>query len=84
VNRDDAIAQLCPELRAILDAELAAGNSIAEVAEAWGLGVLLVLPFRLTHAVSDRITFRPVNDPHYWLAEYNCAEPKQFIACRFP
>ena len=81
---EDNIARLCPELRAILDSELASGNSISESWDGWGLGVLLALPFRRKHPVSDRIFYRPVNDPHYWQAEYWCSDPQQRVACRFP
>lgn len=81
---EDHISGLCPELRAIVGAELAAGNSIAEYWRGWGFGVLLHKPFLLKHVTSDHITFRPVNDPHYWQAEYAFQELGQVVACRLP
>jgi hypothetical protein len=82
-SRDENIAKLCPELRAILEAELAAGNSIAETWDGWGLGVLLSRPFLVVHPVGGSVCFRPLNDPHYWKAEYACDTLKQIVGCRF-
>lgn len=81
---EDHISKLCPELRAIVAAELAAGNSIAECWSGWGFGVLLHKPFLRKHATSEHICFRPINDPHYWQAEYACDALQQLVACRFP
>ncbi|MEL4181527.1 hypothetical protein [Roseateles sp. PN1] len=79
----ESAAKLCPELQAILRAELQAGNAISESWSEWGLGVLLRDPFHQTHYHSGRIEYRDLNDPHYWKAEYSCPELKQIVGCRF-
>jgi hypothetical protein len=81
-------ARLCPELRALLDAELAAGNKVAEC----GIGVngstaplvLLASPFRARpDALPVGVEYREVNDPHWWKAEYFHTPTKHCLACRF-
>lgn len=78
------IEQLCPELRAILDVELAAGNEVIATFEGWGSIVMLARPFRAAHAIDgQRVTFVEVNDPHYWKSQYSVKELDQHLACRF-
>jgi hypothetical protein len=75
---------LCPELKAILDAELAAGNRVVEDWEGYGSVVMLARPFILKHQADDALVeFREINDPHYWLAEWRCRRTGQLLACRF-
>ena len=83
-----ALASLCPELRSLLAAELAAGNPIAEVTPRWSgeqsCLVLLKKPFQVAHATLPLgVVYREVNDPHWWKAEYFHAETKSCLACRF-
>lgn len=79
------VEQLCPELRAIVDAELAAGNWVSETWTDWGFVVLLGAPFLCVHpADGQTIVHRDVNDPHYWLREFQCIDHDQVVACRFP
>lgn len=78
------IEQLCPELKTILDAELAAGNEVIATFEGWGRIVMLAQPFRAAHAIDGkRVTFVEVNDPHYWKSQYSVKELDQHLACRF-
>lgn len=78
------VEQLCPELRAIVDAELAAGNWVAETWTDWGFVVLLGAPFLCDHAANGQmIVHRDVNDPHYWSREFRCIDHHQVVACRF-
>lgn len=84
-NIDPArIATLCPELKAILEAELAAGNEVVATVEAWGSIVMLAQHFRVRHEIAGtRVTFLEVNDPHYWKSQYSVKELDQHVACRF-
>ena len=80
------VAGLCGELRQILEAELAAGNRIAETSRDWpvALNLWLAHPFRArTIAVPAEVRFRQVDDPHWWLAEYECQQHHHLLACRF-
>lgn len=77
------VAALCPELKAILDAELAAGNEVLATLEAWGSIVMLAQHFRVKHEIGGRVTFIEVNDPHYWKSQYSVKELDQHLACRF-
>jgi hypothetical protein len=79
------IEALCPELRTILDAELAAGNSVVETWTGWGHVVMLKREFLCAHAVDGtRVVYRDVNDPHYWKAQYSVRDVDQIVACRIP
>lgn len=77
---------LAAPLQAILDAELAAGNTVAEVS-AWSprceLLVLLRQPFARQYSPAPGLSYRLLNDPHYWLAEYAYAEGRQVLGCHF-
>lgn len=78
------IGQLCPELRTILDAELAAGNKVATTLVAWGMIVMLEQRFLVPHQIEGtRVSFLDVNDPHYWKSQYSVKELDQHVACRF-
>lgn len=75
---------LCPELLAILDAELAAGNRVAGTMDnGWGKIVVLQQDFRQAHQAEGRVAFIEVNDPHYWKAQYSVKELDQHVACKF-
>jgi hypothetical protein len=78
------IDALCLELRGILAAELAAGNTVVETWEGWGHVIMLGHPFRCAHSTEGtRVAYRDVDDPHHWKAEYFVADLKQAVACRF-
>ena len=71
-------------------AEINAGAKIVEGTSVpnWGaLQRLIILdaPFRTTawkeHA---GLTFRDINDPHYWQAEVEDKLTHELLACRFP
>jgi len=80
------IAELCEELRPLLDAELAAGNSIVETWKGWpkdGLCVMLARPFILrTDTLPPGVRFVAVDDPHYWKSELVCDRTHHTLACR--
>jgi hypothetical protein len=84
----DALAALCPELRAILDAELAAGNMISEASRGAGkpnaVYVALRRPFLTQQPYLPRgVAYREINDPHWWKAEYEHAATGYLLVCRF-
>ena len=79
------VADLCADLRGVLEAELAAGNVVVETSRGWpGLvSVWLGGPFRarLRNEI-EHVVFREINDPHYWLSEYECTKHQHLLACR--
>jgi hypothetical protein len=79
-----AFSDFHPELRRILELELAAGNSVVETWSGFGNGVLLAEPFKRKHSFSSAtLEYREVDDPHYWRAEYRVRGLDEFVACRF-
>jgi hypothetical protein len=84
---DVIAANFAPELRAILEAEIAAGNVIAEVRTDSPVhdAVVVVLekgfltPLR---PASKNMRFRQVNLPGWWRAEYTAAQPPHTLAAR--
>lgn len=80
------VADLCTELRGVLEAELAAGNVVVETSRGWprSVNVWLGGPFRvLPPKEPDHVLFGEVNDPHYWLAEYECTKHRHLLACTY-
>jgi RimJ/RimL family protein N-acetyltransferase len=86
-NRDQpALAALHPDLRAMLDAELAAGNQVEETGRGWpdadSVFVRLRDPFRAKPAVlPDGVVYTEPNDPHWWKADYTTRSPRHTLAC---
>jgi hypothetical protein len=78
---NERIERLCPQLKSILDAELRAGNAVAQTWDDRGFGVLLKKPFLLEHHRDSSVAFRRLDDPHYWKAEYSSQD--QILACAF-
>jgi hypothetical protein len=76
-----------PQLNALLSAELAAGNRVAEDGPGWGGMARLVLlagPFRMPRPdPASGLAFRDIRDPHYWLAEVEDPTTHEMLACRF-
>jgi hypothetical protein len=83
----EKLPPLCAELRPLLDAELAAGNRVAYHHVNVGpdaLAVMLKKPFSCKPAALPAgVTYTDVNDPHWWLAEYRCAQHCHLLACQF-
>lgn len=77
---------MVPALQAILNAELARGNSILSVGD-WApdcrLFVQLARPFRKRYPAQPGIVYADLNDPHYWKAEYRTADGAECLACGF-
>jgi len=75
------VERLCPELRSLLEAELARGNRINEANASWGLGggTVWFLRRAAQHAVPTGVEFRLLEDPHDGYAEYICREHKQVL-----
>ena len=78
--------QLAASLQIILDAELAAGNVVQEVSM-WPpvceLLIVLRRPFRQAYPTPPGVRYLPLNDPHYWQAEYSLDDGRQVLACAF-
>jgi hypothetical protein len=78
---------LCPELDALLRDELAAGNAVREAGPALGSPGTLVLLARSFRAQPEtlppEVCLVPVNDPHWWKAEYRCRLHPDVLACPF-
>jgi len=81
-----ALAKLHPALRAILEAELAAGNEVAETGGGWpdpdSVFVRLRHPFRTRPSpLPAGVVYTEPNDPHWWKANYSSASPRHILAC---
>jgi hypothetical protein len=87
MSQSAASPSLVEPLQAILEAELANGNEIAEVT-AWlpkcELLVILRHPFHRAYRSSSEIEFAAIDDLHYWKSEYRFQGGKQTLACGFP
>lgn len=76
-------------MQTVLIAELDAGAKIVEGTfnPNWGkLKRLIILdaPFRTTAwKEHGSLTFRDINDPHYWKAEVEDSGTHELLACRF-
>lgn len=81
-----SVPRMMPALQAILDAEIARGNSILSVGD-WPpdcrLFVQLARPFRKGYPLPPGIAYVALNDPHYWKAEYRTADGAECLACGF-
>lgn len=80
-----ALAVLHPSLRAILEAELTAGNEVAETSSGWPDPDSVFV--RLRHAFRSRpaqlpedVEYAELNDPHWWKAEYRASKPRHTLA----
>lgn len=80
-----ALARLHPALRAILDAEIAAGNEVAETGGGWpdadSVFVQLRYPFRTKpDPLPPGVVYTEPNDPHWWRADYSSVSPRHILA----
>jgi hypothetical protein len=79
---------LCPELRLVVEDAIAAGNRVTETWDTFGKGVLLRKPrpvlVNVPAETRTTLTYRPIDDPHYWLGEIYCQlHPEWFVALPF-
>jgi len=86
MSRPPIPAALAAPLRTILDAELARGNVIDEVAD-WPphceLLIILRRPFATAYPLAPGMTFNAIEDRHYWKSEYHLDGGRQTLACGF-
>lgn len=81
-----ALADLHPDLKAILEEELAAGNEVLETGRGWpdpdSVFVRLKNLFaRRVAPVAPGVTYSEPNDPHWWRADYTTTSPRHTLAC---
>ncbi len=81
----DALGSLNPALRSILEAELAAGNEIAETGGGWpekgSVFIRLKHPFRTPHSPPPPgVIYTEPNDPHWWKADLSAGKPPHILA----
>ena len=78
--------KMATPLQAILEKELASGNTISEVS-AWppkcSLLVILRRPFSGGHPGHPDVEYAEINDSHYWKAEYRYKGGIEALACGF-
>lgn len=74
-----------PKLNAILEAEIAAGNVIAEETTfPPKCEKLIILSYSFKGDYKgDGLNYQVVNDPHYWYAEYMTSDGTEGLACRY-
>jgi hypothetical protein len=78
---------LCPELRQVFDAEIAAGNRVVETRDGWpnkgALFVLLSDPFHGDSALADAMLFYTEWTPRDWKSHFCHLDSKQILACGY-
>ncbi|QHT71244.1 GNAT family N-acetyltransferase [Rhodocytophaga rosea] len=79
---------LHPDLKPILEAEIAPGNEVSSASVGWpkpdSILVSMKKPFILKHEkYSANVEYNELNDPHYWKAEYATLDPVHLIVCPF-
>lgn len=72
----DHLARFDSKLKRLLDAEIAAGNSIVETGSGWpkphSVIVRLRNPFTVAHELKPAdVEYRLINDPHWWKDEFD-------------
>jgi hypothetical protein len=80
------LERLCPKLRAIVDAELNAGNVIDQIIEDWprggSLAVVLQDGFHGVYMLDDSaLAYFEVPERTPWSGQYMHAKARQLIAC---
>ena len=82
------IEKLSPELRSILESEVALGNEVVETSDSWpgesSVFVMLRRPFMRGYSgLPSFVVFRDIDDRHYWKAEFVDVRFEHILACRF-
>ena len=76
---------LHPPLRALLDAELEAGNHVIDGSRDWpdpgSILITLEVPFHGEYSTAGGVVHNTDVDPHYWHADYTCGRPVHILAC---
>ena len=83
-----ADADLCEHLRPLLAGELAVGNRIGYrdrgPLRPDAVVVMLAAPFSIDYTIRRPVIYERLNDPHWWGAEYRCAEHGHQLLCPVP
>ena len=73
------------ELTRILDQELERGNEVGQHSS-WppNLETVITLKYRFGTRYKDNgLSYKTLNDPHYWYAEYVSRRSKEMLTCGF-
>lgn len=82
-------ANLHPSLKKLLDAEIAAGNTVVETGGGWpkqeAVHVTLIRPLLARPSeLPAGVVYTDVNDPQWWKEEYYREASGHMIICRSP
>jgi hypothetical protein len=86
--RQEHLDALCSELGLVVADAVAAGNRVVETWDSFGKGVLLKAPrpvlVDIPPQTRSALTYRPIDDPHYWLGEIWCSLHREwYVALPF-
>jgi len=86
--QQEHLDRLCPALQKLLADELAAGNCVAETSSGWPSADSIVVGLAKRFLARPAqmplgVTYRLLNDPHWWYAEYEHAASRHMLFCRF-
>lgn len=80
------LEQFSEKLSRIVQEEIKRGNRVVETAKGWPetrtVMVFLEKPFSGDYS-HLKLTFRDVDDPHYWKSEYFDEQTGHVLACKF-
>jgi hypothetical protein len=83
---ENHISEFSQKLNLILESELEQGNLISETSVGWpkskSIFIILEKPFFKEYQLQN-ITFKKIDDRHYWKAEYRDEVLEHILACRF-
>ncbi|GLC31213.1 hypothetical protein [Clostridium omnivorum] len=86
INKIDT-ERISNKLKLILEKEIQAGNEILETWKGWPYDstvISLRYPFKVKlEKLPDNITFKELNDIHYWKAEYHDLLTNDLLICKF-
>ncbi len=83
---ENHISEFSQRLNLILESELELGNLISETSMGWpkseSIFIILDKPFFKEYQL-ENVTFKKLDDRHYWKAEYQDDMLDHTLACRF-
>ena len=86
INKED-IERISNILKIILEKEIKSGNEIFETWNGWPYNstvISLLYPFKVNlEIITENISFKELNDVHYWKAEYRDLLTNDLLICKF-